>query len=143
MSLRDELEQVQVQLRLMDQQALTTRQLAQLADQLEREASAWEQRLTQVEARAVDEPRTTAARLSGFGFTLLFVTPIVAMVGTALARLLRGQAELGVVLLVAGILTVGAGLSARVRRSIARVTSREWGLVRAARTQAARLREHL
>ncbi|MFZ5444742.1 MAG: hypothetical protein ACOZQL_32415 [Myxococcota bacterium] len=143
MSLRDELEQVQVQLRLIDQQALTTRQLSQLADQLEREASAWEQRLAQVEARTADESRTTAARLSGFGFTLLFVTPIVAMVGTALARLLRGQVELGVVLLVVGVLTVGAGLSVKVRRSVARVVSREWRLVRAARTQAARLREHL
>lgn len=43
-ALRDELEQVQVQLGLLDPE-VTRRQLSLLAEQLEREAQTWEQRL--------------------------------------------------------------------------------------------------
>jgi hypothetical protein len=131
-ALRDELEQVQVQLKLLDPE-VTRRQLALLADQLEREAQTWEQRLVQAEARATRETQSTAARVTAFGFALLFVTPIVAIIGTAAARSLRGQGELAVALLVGGLALISAVSLGRVRRRIARVFSREWRLVRRTR----------
>lgn len=133
-ALRDELEQVQVQLELLDPE-VTRRQLALLAEQLEREAQTWEQRLVQAEARATRETQGTAARVTAFGFALLFVTPIVAIIGTAAARSLRGQGELAVALLVGGLVLISAVSLGRVRRRVARVFSREWRLVRRARRE--------
>lgn len=137
-ALRDELEQVQVQLKLLDPE-VTRRQLALLAEQLEREAQTWEQRLVQAEARATRETQSTAARVTAFGFALLFVTPIVAIIGTAAARSLRGQGELAAVLLVGGLALISAVSLGRVRRRVARVFSREWRLVRRARRELQQL----
>lgn len=131
MSPRDELEELQARLIRVEARAPTREQLQALADQLDREAKAWSQRLEQVELRAMKgEVQGTATRVMSFGFMLLFVTPMVAIVGTALSRALRGESALAVVMVVLGLGALFATLSWRVRLRVGRWVSPEWRLVR-------------
>ncbi len=138
---RAELEAAQAKLKALEAWAVNDEQLELLAAQLERETQAWEERLDRGERKVLREDTTgTAARVTGFGFSLLFVTPIVAMVGGALARTVKHEVELSVVMLVAGLAVVSVGSWPRARRIIAHRLSGEWRLLRVARAQAASLR---
>lgn len=75
-----------------------------------------------------------------FGFALLFVTPIVAMVGFSAAKLLKQQPEASAAMLSVGALLILATLFARARRAVAHLVSPEWRFVGRARKSAAVLR---
>lgn len=141
MTVRDELEEAQARVRRVEQHAVTREQLELLADQLDREARAWTQRLEHEELRAMKgEAQGTATRVMSFGFMLLFVTPMVAIIGTALSRSLRGETALAIVLIAVGLAAISATLSWRVRLKVSRAVSPEWRLVRSVTRRAALLR---
>lgn len=138
---RAELEQVQARLKELEARMISDVQLQVLADQLDREADAWEQQLDKGERRKLREDDTPpGGRLMAFGFALLAVTPVVAMVGISLSRMMRHEFELAWVLLSLGVLVVVVTSLPIARRFIAHRFSRAWKLSREARLEAAALR---
>lgn len=137
---RAALERAQARVLELERAELSPMQLELLAGQLEREAAAWELAMTRGEQRALKNEIGLANRLLGFGFTLLFVTPIVAMVGVSLAKLIRHEFELSLAALISGLVVVVLVSWPSSSRAIAHRFSGEWRLARAARVRAARLR---
>ncbi len=138
---RDALESAQAQLKNLEAHPITDDQLLLLADALDREAQTYEHVLEKGERRALARETTgPAARLMTFGFALLFVAPIVAMVGFSAAKLLKQQPEGAVAMLCAGALLIAVTLFGRARRAVAHLVSSEWRFVASARKSAAVLR---
>ncbi|MFT3712583.1 MAG: hypothetical protein QM817_33460 [Archangium sp.] len=141
---REELEQAQARIKEIEARMISELQLQLLADQLEREADSWEKTLDRGEKRKLREDTTSpGARVMAFGFALLAVTPVVAMVGISLSRMMRHEFELAWALLVLGILVVVVTSLPIARRAIAHRFSRAWKLSREARLEAASLRAML
>ena len=137
---RAALERAQARVLELERAEPSPRQLDLLAGQLEREAAAWELAITRGERRVLKNEIGLASRLLGFGFTLLFVTPIVAMVGVSLARLIRHEFELSLASLICGLMVVLLVSWPKSSRAIAHRFSGAWRLARSARARAARLR---
>lgn len=140
-SARAELEALQARQRELEGDLLRVDQLTMLADQLERELDLFEKALDRGERRALKlDDSGTAARVMGLGFALLFVTPIVAMIGISLSRAMRHEFELAMALLGAGLVVVTLTSWPRARRAIARRFSPGWRLARAGHAEVATLR---
>ena len=140
---RDALEDAQVRLRQLESTSISEDQLTRLAESLEKEADTYEQVLTRGERRALAREATgPAARLMTFGFALLFVTPMVSMIGVSASRFIRHQAEAAVGMLVLGVLLIAGTLLASARRLVAHLVSSEWRFISRARRTAAALRRY-
>ena len=138
---RDALERAQARLKELEAHPITDEQLALLAASLEREADTYAQVLERGERRALARDTTgQAVRLTTLGFTLLFVTPIVAMIGVSLAKLIRFEQELAALCLAVGLGLILATLSARARRAVAHLVLAEWRFIGRARRNASSLR---
>ncbi len=138
---RAELERLQARLRELELLGVSDLQLELVAVQLEREAEAWAQWLDRAEQKALRaENPGTGARVLGFGFSLLVLAPIVAMVGVSGSRLLTHEPELAVAVLLLGLLVVTFTAWGRTRRLVWRRLSRAWRLIRAARATSLSLR---
>lgn len=138
---RDMLEQAQARLKDLEASPVTDEQLSSLADALEREAETYERLLEKGERRALARDTTgQAVRLTTLGFALLFVTPMVAMIGVSLSKLLRYEQELAAVTLVLGLGLICATLFARARRAVAHVVLPEWRFIARARRTAVSVR---
>jgi hypothetical protein len=138
---RAALESAQARLRELEASMPSEAQLSLMADQLEREAESFELALMRAETRAAKtQDISMGSRLLGFGFSLLFVTPIVAMIGVSLAKLIRHEFELSLVALISGLVMVWLVSWPRSTRAIARRFSAPWRLARAARVRAQQLR---
>lgn len=105
------------------------------AAHLEQEVEALEKSLTEGEARTsrAQARRPVSQRVAAFGFQVLFVAPIVAMVGVAIGRRLRHQDEAAVALLVVGLLVLLAWVVRPLRTRLLRRGERRWRVVRQAR----------
>ncbi len=140
---RDALESAQVRLKQLEATTVTDDQLLLLAVSLEKEADTYEQVLTRGERRALARESTgPAARLMTFGFALLFVTPMVAMIGVSASKFFRHQTEAAVGMLALGVILIAATLLAPARRLIAHLASAEWRFISRARRTAAALRRY-
>ncbi len=140
---RDALEDAQERLKQLESTTLSEDELTRLAASLEKEADTYEQVLTRGERRALAREATgPAARLMTFGFALLFVTPMVSMIGVSASRFIRHQAEAAVGMLVLGVLLIAAILLAPARRLVAHLVSSEWRFLSRARRTAAALRRY-
>lgn len=138
---RTELEDVQAQLKELEARMISDLQLQLLADQLDRDAASWEAQLDRNERRALKtDVSNTGARVMGFGFALLAVTPMVVMIGISLSRWLRHEFELAWVLLISGVLVITLTSLERTRRFVAHRVSGAWKLSRQAREAANALR---
>lgn len=138
---RDALEIAQARLKSLEASPVTDEQLSALASQLEKEADAYEQVLEKGERRVLARETTgAAARLMTFGFALLFVTPMVSMIGVSLSKMIRTQQEAAVGMLAVGALLIAGVLLARARRLIAHLVSAEWRLIARARRMAGSIR---
>lgn len=138
---RDALEQAQARLKELETSPITDEQLSSLADSLEREAKAYEQLLEKGERRALARDTTgQAVRLTTLGFALLFVSPMVAMIGVSLSKVLRHEPELAGVMLVLGLALICVTLSARARRAVAHLVLSEWRFIARARRRASSIR---
>ena len=138
---RDALERAQVRLKELETNPITDEQLLLLATALEGEAQTYEQLLDRGERRALARQTTgQAVRLMTLGFALLFVTPMVAMIGVSLAKLLRHETEAAVALLALGLTVICITLFARTRRAIAHLVLTEWRFLKRVRKTAASLR---
>jgi hypothetical protein len=138
---RDALEEAQARLKELEASPVTDEQLGLLASALEHEAEAYEQVLEKGERRALARDATgPAARLMTFGFTLLFVTPMVSMIGVSVSKQLRHEQAGAIAVMVLGVLLITATLAARARRSIAHLASAEWRFIARARRMAASMR---
>ncbi|MDP1821721.1 MAG: hypothetical protein Q8L48_00690 [Archangium sp.] len=138
---RDALEQAQARLKELEASPVTDEQLSWLAEALEREADAYAQLLEKGERRALARDTTgQAVRLTTLGFALLFVTPMVAMLGVSLSKLLRHEPELAGVMLLLGLGLIAATLFARARRAVAHLVLTEWRFIARARRTAASVR---
>ena len=140
---RDALETAQARLKQLESASVTDDQLTRLAVSLEKEADTYEQVLTRGERRALAREATgPAARLMTFGFALLFVTPMVAMIGVSASKFFRHQLEAAVAMLALGVLLITGTLLAPARRLIAHLASSEWRFIGRARRTAAALRRY-
>ncbi|MDP2269883.1 MAG: hypothetical protein Q8N23_18880 [Archangium sp.] len=140
---RDALETAQGRLKQLESTSVTDDQLLLLAVSLEKEADTYEQVLTRGERRALARESTgPAARLMTFGFALLFVTPMVAMIGVSASKFFRHQAEAAVGMLALGVLLITGTLLAPARRLVAHLVSSEWRFIARARRTAAALRRY-
>lgn len=138
---RDALENAQARLKELESTPVTDDQLTLLAAALEKEADTYEQVLTRGERRALAKESTgPAARLMTFGFALLFLTPMVSMIGVSASKVVRHQSEAAVGMLVFGVSLITATLLAPARRLIAHLASVEWRFISRARRTAASLR---
>ncbi len=140
---RDALENAQARLKELESSPVMDDQFALLAASLEKEADTYEQVLTRGERRALARESTgPAARLMTFGFALLFLTPMVSMIGVSASKSFRSQTEAAVGMLVLGVGLIAATLLAPVRRLIAHLASAEWRFISRARRTAASLRQY-
>ncbi len=138
--LRSELEQTQARIKALEAHEVSDLQLEVLADQLEREATLWEQAMDRGEQRALKAESTPlGSKVISFGFTLLFVGPIVAMVGVSASKALRHEPEWSSVVMATGLLIIGLTSWAKSRRFLAHRLAREWRLTRKARALASNL----
>jgi hypothetical protein len=110
-------------------------QLAQEVEALERALTGSEARMRRVEAR-----RPVSQRVAAFGFQVLFVAPIIAMVGVAVGRRLRHEGAAAVALLVAGGLVLVASVVRPLWTRLWRWSEPRWRVVRQARALPRRLR---
>jgi len=135
------LEAAQARCQQLEAQLISEAQLELLAEQLEREAQAWEAQLQKSEARTLASDRSAlGAKVMGFGFALLFGTPIVAIIGTSLSRMLRHELELAWALVFFGLAVVVVTSLPWARTAFAHRVSRAWKLSRTARQGATTLR---
>jgi hypothetical protein len=102
--------------------------LAQEVEALERALTEREVRMRRVEAR-----RPVSQRVAAFGFQVLFVAPIIAMVGVAVGRRLRHEGVAAVALLVAGVLVLVASVVRPLWTRLWRWSEPRWRVVRQAR----------
>lgn len=138
---RDELERLQVAVKALEAREVPDAQLEALAEALEREAAAYEQMLEKNERRAeASERGGLSGRVMAFGFSLLFVTPIVAIIGVSLAKLLRHETELAVAVLAFGVVLIVGTSFSPLRHLVAHRASGEWKRARDAVKQAEALR---
>ena len=139
---RDDIERLQTRIKELESSVVPDQHLALLADSLEREADSYQQVLERDEKRAeAAESGGQSGRILVFGFSLLFVTPIVAMVGVSLSKLLRHETELSVVTLIFGLLLILGIFFGPLRHLVAHRASGEWKRVRDATKQAEGLRQ--
>lgn len=139
---RDDIERLQTRIRELEASAVPDLHLAVLADSLEREASSYRLVLEKNEKRAeAAESGGQSGRILAFGFSLLFVTPIVAMIGVSLSKWLRHETELAVVSLISGALLILGIFFGPLRHLVAHRASAEWKRVRAATKEAEELRQ--
>ena len=138
---RDALERAQARLKELETNPITDEQLLLLATALEREAQTYEQLRDRGERRALARQTTgQGVRLVTLGFALLFVTPMVAMIGVSLSKLLRYETEAAVALLALGLTVICITLFARTRRAIAHLVLTEWRFLKRVKKTAASLR---
>jgi hypothetical protein len=138
---RDELERTQARLRELEAQPVTGEQLSLLATALEREAESYEALLVRSERRASAREMTNqATRLMTFGFAMVFITPIVAMIGVSAGRALRQEPAAAAACLVLGTSLIVGVLWARARQAVLHLVSANWRLVRRTRRAAAAVR---
>lgn len=134
-ALRDELEALQARRHQLAEALASSREAPLFVEVLEHELDALEKALTRGEAR--DDRRTArlpiVQRVATFGFVLLFVVPIVAIIGNSLGRSIRGQTELGVALACVGLAVTVATVVRRIRHAAWHSIARPWRLVREAR----------
>jgi len=83
--------------------------------------------------RQDESERPVSQRVAAFGFQVLFIAPIVAMLGITIGRRLRNEAALAVLLLAVGGLVVLAWGVRPVRHALLRSLSPEWRFVRRTR----------
>ncbi|MGV3624530.1 MAG: hypothetical protein ACO1OB_27165 [Archangium sp.] len=138
---RDAIEQLQARLKTLEASAVPDLHLSVLADSLENEARSYQQVLEKKEKRAeAAESGGQSGRVLAFGFSLLFVTPIVTMIGVSLAKLLRHEKEVSVVILIIGALLILGVFFGPLRHLVAHRASGEWRRVRDAMKEAETLR---
>ena len=138
---RDELERTQARIRELEMQPVTSEQLAWLATSLEREAETFEGLLVKSERRAMAREVTNqTTRLMTFGFAMVFVLPIVAMIGVSAGKTLHQEPEVAVACLVLGSCLILGVFWARAREAVVHLVSADWRLLRRARTAAASVR---
>lgn len=141
---RDALERLQARVKELETLTFPDVQLTALADALEHEAKSYETLLEKNEKKAEESERAgQAGAVLVFGFSLLFVTPIVAIIGVSLAKLLRHETEIAIACLAVGLLIIFGTFSARLRHLVAHRASSEWKRVRAAQREADELRSHV
>jgi hypothetical protein len=102
--------------------------LSQELDWLERTLEQREERAARQLAR-----RPVSQRVAAFGFDVLFVVPIVSMLGITIGRRLRNEVEFSVLLLAVGLLIIALWVIRPVRTALLRLLSPEWRFVRRAR----------
>lgn len=105
------------------------------AAHLGREVDALEKSLSDGEARSsrVMARRPVSQRVAAFGFQVLFVAPIVSMLGVAMGRKLRHQDEAAVLSMVVGLVVVLAWVVRPLRTRLLRRGAWRWRVVREAR----------
>jgi hypothetical protein len=104
---------------------------------LAQELDGLERALVQREARSARQlaRRPVSERVAAFGFDVLFVAPIVSMLGITIGRRLRNEVELSVVLLAVGLLIIALWVIRPVRTALLRALSPDWRFVRRARRE--------
>ena len=138
---RDELERTQARIRELEAHPVTDEQLSVLATALEREAESYQSVLRKAERQALArEVIGQAVRLMTFGFALVFVTPIVGMIGVSASKALRHQPEAAVASLVVGMGLILGVMWGRARRWVAHLVSPEWRFIKRARRLSGSLR---
>lgn len=134
------LEAAQARLRTLEETEVSSLASARLAGELRREADAVELLLGRVERRVLAmEDAGPGARVMAFGFSMLFVLPVVAMVGFSLGGALRQEPVVAGVLLAVGVLLLAASFSGRAREALRHLFSPDFRLVKDARRVAERL----
>jgi hypothetical protein len=133
---RRALEAAQVRLRALERELATSESLTNLAFTLRREADALEAALGVGERRAARSTVDPGTRLAAFGFMVLFVMPIVGMLGFTAGETLRNHQAVAVLSLLAGVLALAFVLSTRARAGVVHRLSAEWRLIREARRAA-------
>jgi hypothetical protein len=137
---RAALEAAQARLRVLEVSVSTQADGEQLAAELRREADAVEALLGRVERHALaKEGAGPGARVMAFGFAVLFVLPVVAMVGFSLGGALRREPVAAGALLAFGVVLLAASFSPRAREVLRHRLSADFRLVRDARQLAERL----
>ena len=140
---RDALETAQARLKELESTSVSDEQLLLRAAALEKEAETYKQVLTRGERRALARETTgPAARLMTFGFALLFVTPMVSMIGVSASKFFRHQAGGAVSIMLLGVVLITATLLAPARQLIAHLASAEWRFIARVRRTAAALRRY-
>ena len=135
---RDDIERLQARIRELEASTVPDLHLSTLAEALEREAQSYQQVLERNEKRAEAAER---GDILVFGFSLLFVTPIVAMIGVSLSKFLRHETGLAVLTLIIGALLILGIFLGPLRHLVAHRASGEWKRVRDATKQAEVLRQ--
>jgi hypothetical protein len=135
-ALRSEYEALQVrQRRACEMLAVSDAAVHVEAEQLSREVASLERALVEREARAARRlaRRPVSQRVAAFGFHLLFVAPVVAMVGVALGRRTHDQRAVAGLLLACGLALTLAWAVGPLRTALLRRFSSPWRLVRRVR----------
>ncbi|GMU58533.1 MAG: hypothetical protein AMXMBFR34_02960 [Myxococcaceae bacterium] len=135
-ALRSEYEALQArEKRARDVLSGSTPAVQEEVDHLSREVESLEKALEAREAGATRRlnRRPVSQRVAAFGFQVLFVAPMVAMVGVGLGRQLRYQREAAWLLLVGGLLLTLAWMVGPLRTAVLRGASAPWRLARRAR----------
>lgn len=141
---RDRLERLQARVKELEALVLPDQQLQSLADALDREVHAYRAWLEKRERKAERaESGGQAGRVLGFAFSLLFVTPIVAIIGVSLGRALRHETEAAVACLVVGVLLVLGTFVGPLRHLVAHGASADWRRLRAAQREVEAIRTAL
>lgn len=136
---RDRLERLQARVKELEAMVLPDQQLQSLADALDREVHAYRAWLEKRERKAERaESGGQAGRVLGFAFSLLFATPIVAIIGVSLGRALRHETEAAVACLVVLGTFVGP-----LRHLVAHGASADWRRLRAAQREVEAIRTAL
>ena len=138
---RDELERTQARIRELEAQPVTGEQLSFLASSLEREAESYEALLVKSERRAQAREHTNqTTRLMTFGFAMVFVLPIVAMIGVSAGKALHQEPEAAGFILFLGAMLILGVVWSRAQQTVIHLVSGNWRLVRRARRAAAGVR---
>jgi K+-sensing histidine kinase KdpD len=138
---RDELERTQARIRELESQPVTVEKLSLLASSLEREADSYEVLLVKSERRALAREHTNqTARLMTFGFAMVFVLPIVGMIGVSAGKALRHEPEAAGGMLFLGLVLIIGVVWGRAQAAVVHLVSTNWRLVRQARKAAAAVR---
>lgn len=135
-ALRSDYEALQVrEVRAREALAASAPAVRDEALRLTREVEDLEKALEDREARATRrlDRRPVSQRVAAFGFHVLFVAPIVMMVGVALGRHARYQPAAAWALLLGGVVVTLAWVVSPLRTVALRQVSPSWRLVRRAR----------
>lgn len=139
---RNDIERLQTRVRELENAALPDSYFAGLADALEQEARSYQAVLEKNEKRAeaAEHGASFSGRLAVFAFALLVTTPLVGVIGSSLARQLRHQTEVAVILVIIGVLIIVAISFGPLRHLITHGASGEWKRVRNAQKEVDQLR---